>query len=96
MTKWGPFSAEILESAFLISKTAPVIKGIESGFTVYKGDKSTVTLGLVSDLENNKVSLVDWSVSDFASKWLKLSSTVNIGNLVEVSFDVDIPADTLE
>ena len=94
MNDWGPFSAEILESAFLISNTAPVIKGIESGFTVYKGDKSTVTLGLVSDLEKNKVSIVVWYVTEFASKWLNLSSTTDSNNLVEISFDVNIPADT--
>ena len=80
----------------MVENTAPVIKGIESGYEVQKGKKSTVTLGIVSDLEENKVSLVSWSVTDFAKKWLKLSSTVNIGNLVEVSFDFDIPADTSE
>ena len=80
----------------MVENTAPVIKGIESGYKVQKGKKSTVTLGIVSDLEENKVSLVSWSVTDFAKKWLKLSSTVNIGNLVEVSFDFDIPADTSE
>ncbi len=55
-----------------------------------------MTLGLVSDLEDNKVSLISWSVSDFAKKWLKLSSTINIGNLVDVSFDIDIPVNTTE
>jgi hypothetical protein len=80
----------------MVENTAPVIEGIESGYTVYKGETSTVTLGLVSDLENNKVSLISWSVTDFAKKWLKLSSTVNIGNLVNVSYDIDIPADTTE
>jgi len=72
------------------------MEGIESGYKVFKGEKSTVTLGIVSDLEENKVSLVSWSVTDFAKKWLTLSSTVNIGDLEEVSFDFDITADTSE
>lgn len=96
MHDWGPFSAEIVESLYIVENTAPVIKGIESGYAVFKGETRNVNLGIVSDLEDNKVSLVSWSVTDFAKKWLKLSSTVNIGDLVEVSFDVDIPADTSE
>ena len=78
----------------MLENTAPVIEGIKSEYTVYKGEKSTVTLGLVSDLEKNKVSIVVWYVTEFASKWLNLSSTTDSNNLVEISFDVNIPADT--
>ena len=78
----------------MLENTAPVIEGIKSEYTVYKGKKSTVTLGLVSDLEKNKVSIVVWYVTEFASKWLNLSSTTDSNNLVEISFDVNIPADT--
>jgi len=34
-------------------------------------------LGNIFDLEGNKVTLVDWYVDDFASKWVKLASSVN-------------------
>ena len=78
----------------MLENTAPVIEGIKSEYTVYKGEKSTVTLGLVSDLEKNKVSIVVWYVTEFASKWLNLSSTTDSNNLVEISFDVNSPADT--
>jgi hypothetical protein len=47
-------------------------------------------------LESNKVSIVDWSTSDFANKWVKLSKGVDKDNLITVSFDIAMPAETSE
>ena len=60
MNHWGPFFAEIVDSAFLLENTAPEIKEIKSEYIVYKGETDTVTIGSVYDQENNKVSLVSW------------------------------------
>jgi hypothetical protein len=57
---WGPFFAEIVDSAFLLENTAPVIKDIKPEYIVYRGETNTVPIGLVHDQEGNKVSLVSW------------------------------------
>ena len=49
MNHWGPFFAEIVDSAFLLENTAPEIKEIKSEFIVYKGETDTVTIGSVYD-----------------------------------------------
>ena len=50
---------------------------MSAGYTVFKGETSTIIMGNVFDLEGNMVTLVDWYVDDFASKWVKLSDSVN-------------------
>jgi hypothetical protein len=61
----------------LIDNSAPTIPGLSAGYTVSKGETTTMILGNIFDLEGNKVTLVDWYVDDFASKWVKLASSVN-------------------
>jgi hypothetical protein len=36
------------------------------GYTVFAGETQTVKLGRIFDLEGNKVTLSDWSVTSFA------------------------------
>lgn len=61
----------------MIDNTAPTIPELSAGYTVFKGKTTTIDLGKIFDLEGNKVTLVDWYVDDFASKWVKLASKVN-------------------
>jgi hypothetical protein len=42
---WGPFFAEIVDSAFMLENTEPVIKEIKSEYIVYKGETATVNIG---------------------------------------------------
>jgi len=42
---WGPFNAVILESKYLIDNTVPIISGLKPGYTVFKNETSTVTVG---------------------------------------------------
>jgi hypothetical protein len=52
-------------------------------------------LGEVFDFEGNNVTLKDWSVTSSASSWIKLSDSVNIDKLEQLSFDVNPPDNTI-
>jgi hypothetical protein len=68
--KWGPFKVCIEESIFLVLNTAPQMANMLETYSLEPGSSQLVSIGSPTDKEGNKISLVEWAVSDNTITWV--------------------------